>query len=56
VLDPNVRIAFAFPPESHPKIVYSVGLLNPGGKQLFEALRAPGALEIAKKHGFAGVK
>lgn len=55
-IDPNVRIAFTFPPESHPKILYSVGLLKPGGKELFEALREPWAREIAKKHGFAELK
>lgn len=52
-IDPDVRVAYAFPPENHDKILYAVGLLRSEGKALFEALREPWALEIAKKHGFA---
>jgi molybdate transport system substrate-binding protein len=55
-IDPTVRIAFTFPPESHPKILYSVGLLKPEGKELFDALREPWAKDMAKKRGFADVK
>jgi molybdate transport system substrate-binding protein len=55
-IDPSVRIAFTFPPESHPKILYSVGLLKPEGKELFEALREPWAIKIARKHGFVDLK
>jgi molybdate transport system substrate-binding protein len=51
-IDPNVRVAYTFPLESHPKIVYSVGLLNESGRALYDALRAPWALEIAKRRGF----
>lgn len=55
-IDPGVRIAYTFPPESHPKILYSVGLLTPSGKALFEALREPWATEIAIRQGFADLK
>jgi molybdate transport system substrate-binding protein len=52
-LDPNVRIAFTFPPESHSRIVYSVGLLKESGRSFFGALREPWALEVTRKYGFA---
>jgi molybdate transport system substrate-binding protein len=55
-IDPGVRIAYTFPPESHPKILYSAGLLTPSGKLLFDALREPWAKEIATRHGFADVR
>lgn len=55
-IDPGVRIAFTFPLDSHPKILYSVGLLKPDGKELFDALREPWAREMAKKRGFADLK
>ncbi|MGH7151711.1 MAG: molybdate ABC transporter substrate-binding protein [Planctomycetota bacterium] len=51
-IDPQVRVAYVFPPESHPKILYSVGLLRAEGKALFEVFREPWALEVARKHGF----
>lgn len=51
-IDPKVRVASTFPADSHPKILYSIGLLTPEGKGLADALREPWALEIAKKYGF----
>jgi molybdate transport system substrate-binding protein len=51
-VDPDVRVAFTFPPESHPRILYSTGLLTPAGKALYDALREAWALEIAVRHGF----
>ena len=51
-IDPQVRVAYRFPAESHPKILYSVGLLRTEGKELYDALREPWAIEIARKHGF----
>ena len=51
-IDPKVRVAFTFPAESHPKILYSIGLLTPAGKSFATALRESWALEIARKHGF----
>lgn len=51
-IDPKVRIAFTFPPESHPKILYSIGLLTPAGKGLRDALREPWANDLARRHGF----
>ncbi len=51
-IDPQVRVAYSFPAESHPKILYSVGLLRTEGKEFYDALREPWALEIARKHGF----
>jgi molybdate transport system substrate-binding protein len=55
-VDPNVRVAFTFPPESHTKILYSVGLLKQGGKEFVDALKEPWALELARKYGFADMK
>ncbi len=55
-IDPGVRIVYTFPPESHPKIVYAVGLLTPAGKAFFDALREPWAKEIAIRQGFAEIK
>lgn len=51
-IDPAVRIAFTFPEESHPKIVYPAGLLTERGRALFDALREPWALEIGRRSGF----
>jgi molybdate transport system substrate-binding protein len=51
-IDPKVRIASTFPADSHPKILYSIGLLTPAGKALRDALREPWALDLARKHGF----
>ena len=55
-LDPGVRIAYEFPLDRHDPIRYSVGLLRPEGKVLFDALREPPALEAAKKRGFLEVR
>lgn len=51
-IDPAVRVAHAFPPESHGKIVCSVGLLNERGRALFEAFRSDDAVRTAVRHGF----
>ena len=51
-IDPKVRVASTFPAESHPKILYSIGLLTPAGKSFATALRESWALEIARKYGF----
>ena len=51
-VDPKVRVAFTFPAASHPKIVYSVGVLTPAGKSLGAALREQRALDVARKLGF----
>lgn len=51
-LEPRVRVAYVFPAESHPKIVYAAGLLRPEGKAFFQALREEWALEIVRRHGF----
>lgn len=55
-IDPGVRIAYTFPPESHPQILYSAGLLTRSGKALFDALRESWAKEIATRQGFADLK
>jgi|GEM_PF-282139 len=55
-IDPGVRIAHTFPPDSHPKILYSAGLVTPAGKALFEALREPWAKKIAIRKGFAEIR
>ncbi|HET8760922.1 MAG TPA: molybdate ABC transporter substrate-binding protein [Nitrospiria bacterium] len=51
-VEPKVRIAFTFPEDSHPPIVYAAGLLTVEGAALFEALREPWAMAIARRHGF----
>ena len=51
-MDAELRIAYTFPPESHPRIVYSAGLVRPEGKALFEALREPWVLDILHRYGF----
>lgn len=51
-VEPRVRIAYTFPAESHPRIVYSTGLLRPAGRALFDALREPWARAIALEYGF----
>jgi len=52
-VDPGVRVAHTFPPESHRKILYSAGLLTKDGKAFTDALKDPWAKEIARKRGFA---
>jgi molybdate transport system substrate-binding protein len=51
-IDRAVRIAFAFPPDSHPKIIYPAGLLTERGRAFFNALREPWAFDIARRRGF----
>jgi molybdate transport system substrate-binding protein len=51
-VEPAVRIAFTFPADSHPMIVYAAGLLTNEGRGVFDALHEPWALAIARRHGF----
>jgi len=51
-LDRELRIAYTFPEECHPKILYSTGLLKPAGRAFFDVLKESWAQEIARKHGF----
>ena len=55
-LDPELRVAFTFPPESYPRILYSVGLLSAPARPLYEALREPWAIRIATRQGFVELK
>jgi len=55
-IDANVRVAYTFPPDRHEKILYSVGLLTPDGRALYDALKETWALEIATKLEFAELK
>jgi molybdate transport system substrate-binding protein len=55
-VDPDVRISFRFPPGSHPPIVYTIALLREEGRAFFDALQAPWAVEIARRHGFAALR
>jgi molybdate transport system substrate-binding protein len=55
-IDPEVRIAYTFPPESHPKILYSVGVVTANGQAFADALAEPGSIEAARKRGFAELK
>jgi molybdate transport system substrate-binding protein len=49
---PDLRVERLLPAESHPKIVYTAALLTPAGRELYEALREPWALAIARRRGF----
>ncbi len=51
---PELGVAFTFPEESHPRIVYSVGLLRPEGKEFYDLLQA--RPEAATKHGFIDIR
>ncbi|MFZ5875227.1 MAG: molybdate ABC transporter substrate-binding protein [Nitrospirota bacterium] len=51
-VEPTVRIAFTFPADSHPMIVYAAGLLTTEGQGVFDALQEPWTLAIARRHGF----
>jgi len=55
-VDPALRVAFTFPPDSHPRILYSVGVLTPAGKAFSDALREPWTRQIAVRRGFAEVR
>lgn len=52
IIDPEVAVAFTFPEDSHPKILYSVGVLNPGGEAFAAALLEQTAKEAARRRGF----
>lgn len=54
-IDPEVRISFTFPTESHPAIVYSAAQLSEQGGGFFEALQAPWAIAIARRYGFRDI-
>lgn len=51
-IDPGVRVSFTFPPESHPKILYTAGLLTPAGRSFYQALKENWARDIARRQGF----
>jgi molybdate transport system substrate-binding protein len=51
-VEPDVRVAFVFPEESHPRILYTVAVLSERGRDLARSLRSPRSLEIARRHGF----
>jgi molybdate transport system substrate-binding protein len=55
-VDPEVRIAMTFPPDSHPKILYSVGVITENGQGFASALQEAASIEAAKKRGFAELK
>lgn len=55
-IDPEVRVSYTFPPESHPRIVYTAGLMTQDGAGFFETLKEPWAVEIAQKYGFTGAE
>jgi molybdate transport system substrate-binding protein len=55
-IDPGVKIAFTFPADSHPKILYSVGVLSERGRAFADALREPAALKAAARQGFVEIR
>jgi molybdate transport system substrate-binding protein len=54
--DRGVRIVDAFPPDSHPAIVYPMALVagstSPAGPELLAYLRSAPARAVWEKHGF----
>lgn len=52
-VDPRVETAFDLPAAAQPKIVYPVALLNERGRELYDAFRAPAALQAAERRGFS---
>jgi molybdate transport system substrate-binding protein len=55
-IDPGVMVAFTFPEESHPKIVYAVGVLGEGGRRFAAALKDAASIEAARRRGFSGLR
>lgn len=55
-VDSAVKVVYAFPPESHPKILYTVGRLTPAGDGFIPALRELTGIDAARKHGFEVLK
>jgi molybdate transport system substrate-binding protein len=53
-VDPDVRIAMTLPPESHPTILYSVGVITENGQGFAATLQEPASVGAAVKRGFAG--
>ncbi len=55
-VDPEVRVAMTLPEESHPKILYSVGVITENGKGFASALREAASMDAAKRRGFTEIK
>ncbi len=59
-ITPKVKVVGAFPPDSHPKIVYPVALVagkaTPAARKFLEFLKAPEAKAIFKKYGFTVIE
>jgi molybdate transport system substrate-binding protein len=55
-IDPEVRIAMTFPEESHPKILYAVGVVTENGLGFASTLQEPASMEAARRRGFAELK
>jgi molybdate transport system substrate-binding protein len=53
-VDPRVEIAFELPAAAQPDVVYAVALFDERARGLYEAFRAPAALERARRRGFRG--
>ena len=53
-VDPRVEVAFELPAAAQPRVSYPVALLDERARGLYDAFRAPAALEQAKRRGFRG--
>jgi molybdate transport system substrate-binding protein len=53
-VDPDVRVAMSLPVESHPTILYSVGVITENGQGFAATLQEPASVGAAVKRGFAG--
>lgn len=51
-IDPGVKVAYTFPADSHPKILYAVGVLTENGRAFADALREPPSVKAAVDRGF----
>jgi molybdate transport system substrate-binding protein len=56
VIDPEVRVAMTFPEESHPRILYSVGVVTENGQGFAAALQEAASIEAARRRGFTELR
>lgn len=51
-IDPRVEVALEIPARAQPDLAYRVALLTERGRALYDAFRAPAAIEAARRRGF----
>ena len=55
-VDPDVRVVMTFPEDSHPRILYSVGVVTDSGQGFASALREAASVDAARRRGFIELK